>query len=339
MTVKKKILVSVIIFTCCLAGFLFYKERKGEGTDEGFIINDKKSIAFSSAATADRYRTGSHIPEELARIKVKDKHIKPGPDTLLLMRFLMRHYPECTEWNCNFEKAKKYLYENFSVENAKELFELYERFIECEDKVRSKNINLSGTQSIDEMIDMIRIRHDLRRQILGAELADALFGAEVKMQEYKLRKSVILSDGNLYGAQKEEKIKSLDIEMWDESASTYDDRLPYVKYQEQLEIFKKDIDEASSPEEQSRILGNLRAKCFDAQIVELMQMVDAELDVIKLKKGAYEEARKAITEDPALDEKQKEEKIRALQKNMFDAEYAERIRRMENMEKARDALR
>ncbi len=124
------------------------------------------------------------------------------------------------------------------------MFELYKRFLTYEKNLGETAKGWDPPRNPQEALNYLRKIQDYRRSFFGNDTADILFGAQVKHQEYNLRKQDIVNNRDLYGADKEKRIKKLREEMWGDEAGTIDNNLrPYDHYREKLAVYDKDLGE------------------------------------------------------------------------------------------------
>ena len=204
-----------------------------------------------------------------------------------------------------FDQVKRYLFSQFSGPEAQKLFDTYKKYLKCEIELsKSKKFkDLSNVRSIEEALETLKQIQEFRRERLGIELADKLFGADVKAKEYAFRRADIVADDALYGQEKEDQLKKLNQDMWGEDADAVEDHPNnYNRYKEKLKIYKKDFDEMASE--------------------QLRKEKDKELD--------FREKEKKILQDNKLSEEKRNAQIQALQNKMFGDE-ADAFRRRETM--------
>jgi lipase chaperone LimK len=170
-----------------------------------------------------------------------------------------------------------------------------------------------------------------RRDRLGVELADKLFGADVKAKEYAFRRADIVGDKLLYGEAKEDMLKQLNEDMWGEDADAVEKHPnDYNRYKEKLLIYKKDMDEIDSDELRQKKIKEFRNEFFTPEVVKRLDKVDQQIVAEKQNNDDYREKEKKILENTGLTEETKNKKIEALQNEMF-GEEADAFRRRENM--------
>ena len=188
----------------------------------------------------------------------------------------------------------------------------------------------------DEFLRYLQTVQNYRREIFGTSVADAMWGAEVKAREYSIRKNVILFDQNLYGEEKERKIRDLNEEMWGEEAGSLEeppqtDPEKFTSYQEKQALYQRDIQELP-PEQRREKINEFRKEYFSAEQIARLEKVDAELEAEKQKEAQYQLREKAIQNNPSLDPNQKAQAIRELQDNLF-GEDADALRRRLNIQR------
>ena len=104
------------------------------------------------------------------------------------------------------------------------------------------------------LLSLLYTIQNFRREKLGKETADALFGREVKESEYLLRKAIIIGDNTLYGKEKENRLQKLKGDMWDgEVISMVEDSNPYNRYQLKMQLYQKDLSELGEKERKLKV--------------------------------------------------------------------------------------
>jgi lipase chaperone LimK len=232
----------------------------------------------------------------------------------------------------NLGKAQQYLYSILPPETASKMLNLYETYLNyqigLQDMLKEWGMPTTPNESLEHLAKM----QDYRREIFGKEIADIIFGASVEAQEYTIRRNAIFYDDNLYAAQKEQLLQELNNEMWGDEL-TADVNVPeYTRYQEKLQFYKKDIAELRTEEEKRAFLQHLRMEVFtpvQRQRLEEADRASAEEELIKEQYYAKE---REILNDPNLNEKEREQKVRELQDTTF-GEDADAFRRRQEIQK------
>jgi lipase chaperone LimK len=191
-------------------------------------------------------------------------------------------------------------------------------------------------KTTEDAVDFLHKIQDYRREFFGRDVADVLFGASVKAEEYPMRRSAILGDKNIYGAEKEKKLKQLNEDMWGEEADKVDAYAePYIRYKEKLAMFEKDFSEMNEDEKQVQIRA-IREEIFTKNQVKRLEDVDKVIADDKKKEDDYNASESEITSDPSLDKVEKEKRVQELQNQMF-GEDADAFRRRLTIQRASEA--
>jgi lipase chaperone LimK len=249
--------------------------------------------------------------------------------TLKFLKSMDNRFKDSKDLDDHLEKARQYLYSVLPSGKAGELFELYKTYLNHQIDLYEKMRKLGLPLSVEEVIADLRELQEYRRNVFGKEIADTLFGAGVKAAEYPIRRSAIMADANLYGAEKENRLEQLDRDMWgDEADSVGDSILPYTRYQEKIQIYQKDLSEMRSEEAKQAKIREFRREIFTPDQVQRLDEVDRIIADEKKKKEDYVASESAIKNSPNLSDKEKEKKIRELQDKTF-GEEADAFRRRE----------
>lgn len=246
--------------------------------------------------------------------------------TLRFFKALQSRFKEMG-YDEHLEAIREYLQRMMSPQKAEEMFVLYKKYAAYERSLLSNPKRFlppaSGRDALRYLNDLQRYR----REFFGADTADRLFGFEVRTQEYKLRKAIVLNE-NSYGAEKEKRLSELGRDIWGESGSPFDDgRKPLDRYNEKLQLYTKDLDELSEDERAAKIR-SFRTEFFPEQIVRRLESVDSEIAADIARERNYRAREREIQSTPGLNEQEKTRMIESLQKEIF-GDDVESFRRRE----------
>jgi len=259
--------------------------------------------------------------------------------TLKFFKHLEHKFRKSATLGEHFDSVKQYLFSEFSDEEARKLFDTYKEYLQCEMDLLEEYKHFSGVQTPEEAIDMLKQIQAFRRQRLGRELADKLFGTDVKAKEYAFRRAAIVRSDTLYGAEKEEQLAELNKDMWgDESAEVDAHRNAYNQYQETLQIYQKDLNEAASEDTRQAKLRKLRAKHFSPEVVAEFEKIDQQREAAAEREKNYRQKAQAIESNEALSDTEKEKRIQNLQTEVFGKD-ADAFRRREAIRKGREKIK
>ncbi len=250
----------------------------------------------------------------------------------LVNKYTLKFFKYLQESFKDLDAVKKYLYSSMEPEKADKLLEIYKKYLDYEKRLAAEINNLKDLKTTEDFLGVLAKMRKMQVETFGEKDADMLFGASLKSQEYPIRRAGIVSDQNLYGREKEEKIKQLNKDMWGNDTDEVEkNRKPYARYTEKIETYSKDLKEMSDAEKASKIK-QFREDTFTPDVVQRLEEVDKTMDAEKQKEQAYASAYKEIQNDKELSEDQKKEKILNLQNSTF-GEEADSFRRREDMEK------
>lgn len=258
--------------------------------------------------------------------------------TLKYFKHLEHHFRKTTTLGEHFEKIRDYLFSHFPGDEAQVLFDTYQIYLQCEMDLLDEYKNFSAATTTEEALAVLRRIQDFRRERMGRDLADNLFGADVKAKEYAFRRAAIVNDDKLYGDEKEKRIGELNTGMWGEEAGAVEEHPnPYNRYQEKLKIYEKDLSGLSSDGARQEKIRTFREAFFPPETIEKLEAVDRQILEAEAREQTYMEAETQILKEPGLTDIQKEEKIRQLQDLTF-GEDAESFRRREAIVQGKEAL-
>jgi len=232
----------------------------------------------------------------------------------------------------NLEHAREYLYSALPPQTAERMLALYQTYLHYQISLPDKIAEWGIPKTPDQALENLANLQDYRRAIFGEEIADIIFGASVEAQEYTIRRNAILYDDNLHGSEKEKLLRTLNKDMWGDELTADANISAYARYQEKLQLYKKDIAELRTEEERETLLQHLRMEVFDPVQRQRLQKVDRFLEEEKIIKEQYFTQEREILDNPDLSEKEKENKIHELQDATF-GEEADAFRRRQIMEK------
>ena len=258
---------------------------------------------------------------------------KVNGTTLSFLDFIMNKFQEASSFEEHYEQVREYLYSVLPADEAEKMLSLYKRYIEYQRNMEKDVLKWDNPKDTASAIKYLNRLQEYRRAQLGDELAEALFGADVKIKEYQIRRNDVISNKDMYGADKEAELKKLDVDMWGDEASDSDQlQKPYDTYMDKLAMYKKDFSEMSEAEQQSKIK-EFRNQNFTPEVVARLEDVDKVIASDKQKESSFREKEAAIQSDPSLSADDKAKKITELQNQTFGDE-AESFRRMEELRKA-----
>jgi len=232
----------------------------------------------------------------------------------------------------NLEQAREYLYSALPPQTAERMLALYQTYLHYQISLPDKIAEWGIPKTPDQALENLANLQDYRRAIFGEEIADIIFGASVEAQEYAIRRNAIFYDDNLYASEKEELLRALNKDMWGNEL-TADANVPaYTRYQEKLQLYKKDIAELRTEEEREAFLQHLRMEVFDPVQRQRLQKVDRFLAEEEMIMEQYFVQERKILDNPNLAEQEKKNKIHDLQDATF-GEEADAFRRRQTMQK------
>jgi lipase chaperone LimK len=350
---NKKIVACIgLLLLSFLIGFWLYPNEK-EGSE--YIFDKSYNISLEDVQKArtplpfekDNQQTDSTddqntqkddtqqnlSPEDLK--KIFSEGLINSHTTLKYFKHLEYLFRKSTSIDEHLEQVRKYLFSEFSEEEAQQLYDTYKKYLECEIALVEEYRNLSNVKSMDEAIETLKKIQEFRRARLGNELADKLFGADVKAKEYAFRRADIVGNAALYGKEKEELLKKLNEDMWGNEASTVekfepDSPIAWQRFNERQAIYKKDLDELGSEETKAARIKEYRNDFFSPEVVKRLEAVDQQIAVEQQTESAYRDKEKEILGDKALPEDEKNQKLKTVQDQMF-GEEADSFRRRETM--------
>ncbi len=222
------------------------------------------------------------------------------------------------EYDDHMRAVREYLHETIRPdEKAEEMFELYGRYNEYQKELYLDQKRWAASGTPEAMLENLREMQEFRRQHFGQDAADAIFGVEVKSNEYALRRQIIIGETGITGKEKEARLASLRREMWGDQADIIDaGQDPRDRYLEKLKIHEAEL-AGMNEEERERQIREFRREVFSPAEAGLMDNADRQLKYIRDRDRDYARLSRAILDDRDLSEAEKNRKIRELHSRLY----------------------
>ncbi len=253
-------------------------------------------------------------------------------ETLNFFRIIERRFAvqSIKQLNEHFNEVGKYFHYQFKESEAQRLFEFYKKYLKCEIEIGSNQKYRAKIPDPKLILALLYKIQNVRRNRLGKETADALFGSEVKEREYLLRRAIIIGDKNLYGKEKESRLQELKNDMWDNvEVSIGEDSNPYNRYQLKMQLYQKDFAELDERGRKIKI-EEFRKEFFSKEQIKKLREVDDQIAKEKANIERYRAAEKDILNLKNITQEEKDRRIKTLQNELFSSE-ADAFRRREAM--------
>ncbi len=328
---KSTALIVIAIILLCAIAVKYVLSSRQELSREFIIKQNNISLSM--------------LIDALGKIEFTDSDAKKyfneeiiTPHTLNFLRYLQwRFGKEEQTFEAHFEKVCKHL-NSIGIQDPEAMCQLYKKYIEYEVSLEEKLADFGIPDNPREALVFLQKIQNYRREFFGEEIADALFAAEVKTQEYSLRRSAIVNDPELYGGEKLALLDDLNSKMWGDEANIVESSTilneRYNKYQESKLIYSKDMSEMNDDEKKS-FEYSLRNKYFPPDVVAKFAEIDKKNEELKQKEERYYALEESILSNPSLSEHEREEKIIHLQKEVFGKEEIDAFRRRDAIKKGR----
>lgn len=288
-------------------------------------------------AAADGPETETEPREEFDIRELFSEALINSHTTLRYFKHLETMFKDSANLGDHLERVRQHLFSEFAASEARQLFETYEKYIECEIALSNEFMDFGLVRTPRDAIAMLQRIQDIRREMLGRELADQLYGAEVKAREYAFRRAAIVGD-DLYGTEKEALLNTLNTDMWgDEAEAVASYPNEYTRYRETLLIYEKDLSKMPSEDARQEKIQEFRRQFFEPEAVERLEAVDRQIAREKQRESLYREQEARLRQNPELTEKETQAQIRELQDDMFGQD-AEAFRRSETMRIEREKM-
>ncbi|MCU0848520.1 MAG: lipase chaperone family protein [Spirochaetes bacterium] len=321
---KRKIIIGVCVLVVLII-IVQVVRRQTSGQD--YIFDKKKNIRLHDI-------TVTLTPADFSDANVK-KYFSgnvANPYTIKFFDSIMTKFKDVKDLDQHMEAAREYIFSHLPQDEAEKLFALYKKYIKYQQDIGGESKSWGIPKGPEEAIAYLRKLQEYRRDFFGKDTADILFGADIKSKEYPIRRMSIVADGDMYAKDKLVKLKKLNGDMWGDEAEEIEGYTkPYTRYQDMMEIYKKDLSEMSEQDKTGRIT-EIRQAIFPPEVVKRLEDVDRQLKDEKSREDGYRALEEKILKDQSLTAEQREQKLKDTQNQMF-GEEADAFRRRENIRK------
>ncbi len=325
---KKTVLIVVMCIVAALMIFRCETSRK-----------DKKEVGKENNYLETHYIFDknfriSHSKTDFTKSKYDYKGMISA-DTLRYFRFLGQKFtiksPERLEEH--YQQVEQYLQSQFSETDARKLIKTYRQYLDCQISLARDSRFQIQSPDLRQILNLLSKIQNYRREKMGKETADALFGGEIKEKEYFVRREMIVANEALYGKDKEGRLEQLRKDMWEGSVPpAIPDDNDYNRYRFKMQMYERDF-KAMNAEERGKKIAEFREEFFTPEQIEKLREVDKQMDAEEENLKRYREAERKLLLEKGLTETARSQKIRALQDEFFGQE-AEAFRREEDIRKS-----
>jgi len=174
-------------------------------------------------------------------------------------RYLQTNIGEGRSPSEHTEAIQEHLLSTLSPETAGELIDLYEKFTNFERDAVTRAEEWDMPESADETLGLIGNMQAYQQEYFGPEMADSLFGAEMKVMEYNARRAIIINDSQVSASEKERLLDQLGAGMWGEEAyrEMNKNKDPYDILDEKLLVYGHEL-AALDPDTRKQEIQNMR---------------------------------------------------------------------------------
>jgi len=329
---KKKIIITLLaVAAVFVIGYLVYQKHNDDvptniiGPEQKIQIKDIKMFLKGFPAQSANENPREYFSGDIVNVY-----------TVRFFKFIQSQM-DFVNREEHLAAVKAYLDSVLDPQKAREMLALYEKFLDYEMGIHEKVKSWETPRNAAELLRFLEMVQDYRRDIFGADVADAMWGAEVKAKEYSIRKNSILTDAGLYGSEKEKRLAELKEDMWGADAALMEDPPrtdpeKYASYQEKQAIYQRDLQEMPENRRLDKIR-EFRKDFFSPEQIARLEQVDEQIAAERKRETDYYAQEKAILNNPALDHGMKADAIRELQDNTF-GEEADAFRRRLNIQRS-----
>ena len=277
---KRKLIIiagGVIAMVIAMAVGYFFFSKSDEDIPVNIISKDNKITLkdMQEYFKSNQFMSGDEHPNQYFVQSIAN------PNTVKFFKYLQMQI-KANNLEEHLKAVEKYLQSVMEPAKAAEMFALYKKFCDYEIEMTKNMQKLSHPKNADELIRYLQEIHQYRREIFGAEIADAMWGIEVKGQEYNIRKGSILHNASLYGIEKEKQLSALKDEMWGTGPESVEeppqtDPEKFSRYQEKQLIYQRDLNELPDTDRREKIK-EFRKEYFSSEQITRLEQVDQEME-------------------------------------------------------------
>lgn len=328
---KKNLLLSAAVIGACLIILNVLLRSTGHDVEE-YVSPSADKISYDDVKDYLKKIDFSKIKESgyLSSGRTVNRH------TIRFFKYIQNMFKD-KSYDEHIAAVMEYLVSVMDPAEAQKLVEYYKKFLKYEDEAAALISSEGEMSSAEDYLQLLAKIKKIQTKYFGIDDAEILFGAEIKAQEYPVRRGAVIYDKNLYGKDKEAQIAELNRDMWGDQATEIENsRKPYIKYQDKLSIYDKDLQEMDEASRSEKIR-EFREGIFPPDVVERLDKVDKILAAESEQNRAYKSGFEKITGDTSLNETEKQQKIIELQNSIY-GDQAESIRQIEDIEKGKREL-
>jgi len=278
---------------------------------------------------------------DLSTIPYKSSYDKViNENTVRIFKKLRTKFKDVRSIDELCKKVYDHFLANHSQEDADILFKVFKAYLNCEFSMIEKSSKWKVPNTAEGLQQYIDKALNFRKDALGDDFADRLYGIEHKKLSYKIQKAIIAKDPNLYGHEKDKMIESLAFDLWGneyEEALHSESPRPYDAYKEKLALYKKDFEEMDE-DQKNRIINEFKQEMLSPKLIKNLEEAEKKHKEASKQGNVYLETKKAILDDKELSSTEKDEKIQNLQRNIF-GKNIEAVQRAESLtQKMKEAM-
>jgi lipase chaperone LimK len=267
---KKKLITVLCLFASAIILILFIYSATKSDSEGRARITEK----LDSYLGPDAVRTSAAIGADESAIKDKISKGTADSSTVDLLKFLQAQFPDDQDsLEEHFRKVQEYLTKEFGEIKALELMALYRKYTKYEMELASNELwKREMPRTPEQALDLLNDIHKHRQQVFGNDLADDLFGEEMKLYEYQIYRNEIIKDSDMYGADKERRIGDLQKRIWNETG----ERISMSEldaYELKLKLYTKDLT-GKSEEQKKQMRSRFRREIFTTEEADRLEYLE-----------------------------------------------------------------
>lgn len=227
------------------------------------------------------YRTqGSQYGDEMPPAPVDESQFRQyfsrqiaNEHTVDFFKYLQKRF-DAQPIEAHYQGVREYLVNQFGEGRADDFMKLYEKYTEYEMTLaQQKQLwDREPPRTTEDAMEFLRDIQKYRAEYFGSDLAEDIFGAEDRYNEYTLRRNDIVKNTQLSGAQKEQSLAALQKSVFGDTGEKAE-MSPLERYFSKLRLYEKDL-AALSPEKQYEMRQKFRLEIFPPDVAARLDAVD-----------------------------------------------------------------
>lgn len=302
--------------------------RFSKGPEEPAVIVDRREVseqhapAQPGAASAPKNSPDMSFPHKAAFEQSQNTQLL-GPDFLDVFHQIMFHHYGLPREQV-MDALDEWMGRYYTDAEAAQIRDAFVKYLDLVDRMQDPRL-YAGATTMREKYERIMA---LRREILGGELADALFREEELEAEYALGVNELYQDENLPEAERRNRLAELEGSLPEDVRRRVVWKDPRTEYHEELRELRDEAGELSE-EADAELLHDLRIEHFGEEAARRLADLDRKRAERAQRRHDYQQARQDLLSDPRtmqMSEEEYQERLQQLRVQHLEPEEYEEAR-------------